>query len=426
MKKNLINKFTLKILSLVIAVLIWLMVVTIDEPVINGTFYGIPVVIKNESYLASDLKIPMLVEGKDTVDVRVRGPKSVIDKLKKENITAEADVQQIVSMDTTPCMVPVSVTCPGIDSEDIIISPGNIPLDIQPQASVDKVISASSGETVPDKNYEIGSIKAKPEKVTISGPESIVNKIDRIVARIDVSDKTESYTGSSELKIYDKNQEELSEKEKAYIDLKGINNNTVEVQVDLWRVKSNIQLKTSYSGNPRFGYEVSSVSLTPDTVSIAGTEEALQELEEQGNILEIPPSYISVTGKADDFEVGIDLSELLPQNTKLARNINSSVIATVKILPYNSREYTVSAANITTENKPDDLDVVYEQEKITVRVRGKESTLDDLTSEDIQLKIDLKDYKAGDYQMPVTVTLPSGCQLVDAIKVNVELVPKAE
>ena len=52
MKKNMINKFTLKILSLIIAILIWLLVRNVDDPIIVRTFYEIPVTIENASYLA--------------------------------------------------------------------------------------------------------------------------------------------------------------------------------------------------------------------------------------------------------------------------------------------------------------------------------------------------------------------------------------
>ena len=164
----------------------------------------------------------------------------------------------------------------------------------------------------------------------------------------------------------------------------------------------------------------------PDTISIAGTDEALQKLAEEGNTVAIPGNLIDVTGQSSDFEVNIDISELLPEDTKLVRDLNSSVIATVKILPYNSRDYELSAAQIQTENVPADLDLVFEQDKITARLKGKEEDLDKLSPESVQMKINLKDYKAGEHTVPVTVTLPEGYELVDEISVKVKLVAKAE
>ena len=427
MKKNMINKFTLKILSLVIAVLIWLLVRNIDDPIIVRTFYEIPVTIENESYLAENLEIPLLVEGKDTVKVRIKGKRSVVNELKKTDITAVADMTQIISMDTTPVMVPVEITCEGISDSDITVRPRNIQVDIEKQKSVEKTIAVSTGDTQPDKDYEIGSLKANPEKVTISGPETLINKIDRVVALIDVTGRKESNVEiKSQLKIYDKNLDELSPKQLEYLNLKDISDNTIKIQAQFWKVKQNVKIQAEYSGEPKHGYEVDSISLVPDTISVAGTDEALKTLEEQGNTLEIPAKYIDVTDKTADFEENIDLNELLPEGLKLVRDLNSSVIATVKILPYNSRDYDVSVTQIKAENKPEDLDMVFQDELVTVRAKAKEHDLDSLNPESIQMQIDLKGYGEGEYEIPVTVTLPSGYELVDDVKVKVKLVPGAE
>lgn len=427
MKKSLMNKSTLKILSLLIAILIWVVVKNVQDPMLVKVITSIPVTIVNESYLASKLEVPLLIEGQDTVNVKVKGRKSVVKELAREDFTAVADMTQIISMETTPRMVPVKVSCEGLLDSDISVTPGNIQVDIEKQTSVEKIIAVNTGDTVPDKNYEVGVLKANPEKVTISGPESIVNKIDRVVAMVDVSDRKETRTElDSELKIYDKNQDELSEKQLSYLDLKEIRNNKIKVTAEFWKAQNKISLKAESSGSPKHGYQVSEIKLVPDTISIAGTDEALQKLAEAGNTLEIPGSMIDVSGKSSDFEVNIDLTELLPENTKLARDLNSSVIATVKILPYNSQDFELPATQIQTENIPENMDLVFGQEKITVRLKGKDEDLKNLKPETVQMKIDLKGYKEGEYTVPVTVTLPGGYELVDEIAVKVKLVAKAE
>lgn len=427
MKKNMINKFTLKILSLIIAILIWLLVRNVDDPIIVRTFYEIPVTIENASYLAENLEIPLLVDGKDTVKVRIKGARSVVNKLEKEDITAVADMTQIISKDTTPIMVPVEVTCTGISDFDITVRPRNIQVNIEKQKSVEKTIAVSTGDTQPDKDYEIGNLKANPEKVTISGPESIIDRIDKVVALVDVTGRKESNIEiKSQLKIYDKNLDELSAKQLEYLNIKEISDNTIRIQAQFWKVKQNVKIKAEYSGEPKHGYEVDSINLVPDTVSVAGTEEALKKLEQEGNTLEIPGKYIDVTDKTGDFEENIDLNELLPEDLKLVRDVNSSVIATVKILPYNSRDYEVSVTQIKADNKAEDLDLVFQDEQITIRAKAKEQDLDSLSTADIQVQIDLNGYGEGEYEVPVTVTLPSGYELVEDIKVKVKLVPGAE
>ena len=427
MKKNMINKFTLKVLSLIIAILIWLLVRNVDDPIVVRTFYEIPVSIENASYLAENLEIPLLVDGKDTVKVRVKGARSVVSKLKKEDIKADADMTQIISKDTTPIMVPVEVTGTGISDSDITVRPRNIQVDIEKQKSVEKTIAVSTGDTQPDKDYEIGNLKANPEKVTISGPETIINKIDKVVALIDVTGRKESNIEiKSQLKIYDKNLDELSPKQLEYLNIKEISDNTIRIQAQFWKVKQNVKIKAEYSGEPKRGYEVDSINLVPDTISVAGTDEALKKLEQEGNTLEIPGKYIDVTDKTGDFEQNIDLSELLPEDLKLVRDLNSSVIATVKILPYNSRDYEVSVTQIEADNKAEDLDLVFQDEQITIRAKAKEQDLDSLSAANIQVQIDLSGYGEGEYEVPVTVTLPGGYELVESIKVKVKLVPGAE
>ena len=427
MKKNMINKFTLKVLSLIIAILIWLLVRNVDDPIVVRTFYEIPVSIENASYLAENLEIPLLVDGKDTVKVRVKGARSVVSKLKKEDIKAVADMTQIISKDTTPIMVPVEVTGTGISDSDITVRHRNIQVDIEKQKSVEKTIAVSTGDTQPDKDYEIGNLKANPEKVTISGPETIINKIDKVVALIDVTGRKESNIEiKSQLKIYDKNLDELSPKQLEYLNIKEISDNTIRIQAQFWKVKQSVKIKAEYSGEPKRGYEVDSINLVPDTISVAGTDEALKKLEQEGNTLEIPGKYIDVTDKTGDFEQNIDLSELLPEDLKLVRDLNSSVIATVKILPYNSRDYEVSVTQIEADNKAEDLDLIFQDEQITIRAKAKEQDLDSLSAANIQVQIDLSGYGEGEYEVPVTVTLPGGYELVESIKVKVKLVPGAE
>lgn len=426
MKKSLMNKFTLKILSLAIAVLIWLIVRNVQDPVIVQTFYDIPVTLVNESYLSNNMKIPLLIDGDDTVKVRIKAEESVIKELKKEDIVAQADMTQIY-MDATPKMVPVEVTCKEIADDNITVTPRNIQVDIENQTSVEKTIAVNTGDTTPDKDYEVGSLQANPEKVTISGPESIINKIDKVVAKIDVTGMKESNVElDSELKIYDKNQDELSEKQLSYLNLAGVQDNKIKIQAQFWKVQKNVKIGSEYSGSPQYGYEVDSVSVVPETLSLAGTDEALQKLAVEGNTLTIPASYIDVSGKDSDFDVKVDISELLPENMKLARDINSTVIATVKILPYNSRDYEVSPTQIKVENKPENMNYKFEPDKIVARIKAKEEDLDNLKTDDIQMKIDLKDAKAGENTLPVTVTLPEGYELVEDITVKVALIEASE
>ncbi len=68
----------------------------------------------------------------------------------------------------------------------------------------------------------------------------------------------------------------------------------------------------------------------------------------------------------------------------------------------------------------------FEPDKIVARIKAKEEDLDNLKTDDIQMKIDLKDAKAGENTLPVTVTLPEGYELVEDITVKVALIEASE
>lgn len=224
----------------------------------------------------------------------------------------------------------------------------------------------NTGDTKPEKGYEVGKTETNPDRVTIIGPESIMNKIGNVVAQVDVSGMSKDDTRQSEIKVYDKNLEELSEKQMSYLKF-DIQSTTIDVNVELWKVKQDVPVEVKYSGTVKAGYYVFQVSSTPNTISIAGTQEALKQFEEDGDKLVIPASLVNISGKSSDYEVKVNLEDLLPEDIELATDISETALVTVKILPLNSKEYEIPVNSITVNNKPSDTDLVFDREKITVR-----------------------------------------------------------
>ena len=226
------------------------------------------------------------------------------------------------------------------------------------------------------------------------------------------------------LKIYDKNHDELSEKQMSYLKF-DVPSTTVQVYVELWRMLKDVTIDVSnaYVGSPQSGYQVDSVSSTPSEISIVGSEEALQKFTVNGNKLTIPQSdERDISGKSSDCEFSVDLTELLPKDIKLATGVNDTALLTVKILPLNSKEYNISTNEMKVENSPANMNVVMDKVEVLVRVEGKEEDLDKLDKSQIHLSIDLKSYTAaGEYEVPVKIEVPDGYQVVDEINVKVTL-----
>ena len=359
-------------------------------------------------------------EKQDSIRIAITTNKKIRDKIKVSDITATADLQQAVSLDTNPVMVPITVTCsvPGVTPNDIKVTPQNLSVNLDEKETQEFVVNVSRGDTKPGKDYEVGSLTANPEKVRITGPKSLVNKIDKVNATISLDGNTQDFTQDVNLTIIDKNQEALSDSEMNSLRIE--NNAKVSVTARLWKIRQGVGISAGYVGSPASGYQVGTVTTVPDTISVAGSTEGLETLTQNDNTITIPADSIDISGESRDVERKISLKDLLPDNVKLTSDSSEDVWVTVSILPEGSREFTLSTKDIEVKNKPDDLQVTFETAQIEIRIKSDTEDLDDLNTEtDIKASIDLKGKEEGNYKVPVTLSLPDGYETVENVSTEV-------
>ena len=426
-KRKLTDNLSLKIMSVAIAIVVWLIVVNIDNPVGTNYYTITDVELINKEYVeSSDTigKMCMPEENQDSVKVAITASKKVRDRIRLSDITAVADLQQAVSLDTDPVMVPITVTClaSGVLPSDIKVTPQNLTVNLDEKETQEFVVNVSKGDTKPGKDYEVGSLTASPEKIRITGPKTLVNKIDKVNATIALDGNTEDYTQEVNLTIYDKNQEALSESEMNSLRIE--NNAKVVVTAKLWKIRTGVKIAAGYVGTPAGGYQVGSVKTVPDTISVAGNTEGLESLSENDNMITIPADRIDISGESKDAERKISLKNLLPDNVKLTSDSSEDVWVTVSILPVGSQEFNLPTKNIEVKNKPDNLQVTFETAQIALRIKSESEDLEDLNiNEDVKAEIDLKDKEAGNYKVPVKLSLPDGYEMVEDVYTEVVISP---
>lgn len=422
-KRKITDNIPLKIMSVAVAVVVWLIVVNIDNPVGTNYYTLTNVELINKEYVeSSDTigKMCMPEEKQDSIRIAITTNKKIRDKIKVSDITATADLQQAVSLDTNPVMVPITVTCsvPGVTPNDIKVTPQNLSVNLDEKETQEFVVNVSRGDTKPGKDYEVGSLTANPEKVRITGPKSLVNKIDKVNATISLDGNTQDFTQDVNLTIIDKNQEALSDSEMNSLRIE--NNAKLSVTARLWKIRQGVGISAGYVGSPASGYQVGTVTTVPDTISVAGSTEGLETLTQNDNTITIPADSIDISGESRDVERKISLKDLLPDNVKLTSDSSEDVWVTVSILPEGSREFTLSTKDIEVKNKPDDLQVTFETAQIEIRIKSDTEDLDDLNTEtDIKASIDLKGKEEGNYKVPVTLSLPDGYETVENVSTEV-------
>lgn len=418
MNKKIANNLSLKILSVAIAILIWLLVVNADNPIGTKSFVIGDVQLLNEAYLDADGKMCMQDDKQESIRVTIKTNRKTLDRITASDIKAMADLQQAVSLNTDPVMVPITVSCDKVLPDNIEVTPQNLSIHIEDKDTQEFVVNVTTNNTKPDKGYEVGTLTSNPEKLKITGPTSLINKIDKVNASVDVDGASEDVTEETDVKIIDKNGEEFTDTDMAYLNI-----SKVSVTARLWKVRPEVRIKAEYEGTPADGYEVESISTTPNVISVAGSDEALSALEEQNNTITIPSSATDVSGKDSDYEVKINISDYLSQGLKLTSDSSEDVFVRVNILPQGSSVCEVPTKNIKVENAPESMQVAFDTAKIEIRIKKTEEDLSDLKESDIKASIDLKDKTEGSFEVPVKIEIPEGYELVDEVTTGVEISP---
>ena len=170
----------------------------------------------------------------------------------------------------------------------------------------------------------------------------------------------------------------------------------VVVDIELWRRVSGIKLSALYSGTPADGYQIKNIYTTPEEITVAGSEEALAKLADEGNTIEIPEDYTSVAGQRSDV-----------------------------VMPNESREFELDVDQIETSNLQSTYTVLYDQTQLAIRIKASDKNLAKLDTSQINASIDLNGMGVGDYEVPVKITLPDGYELVDSVKTTIHIKEKA-
>lgn len=413
----------LKIAALVIAFFVWVGVTNTNNPVKTQLFTNVPITIVNQDAVADIGKV-VEQQGNGTVTLRVTDRRSVLSQLARNgsDFYVEADMKNLNSMNT----VPLTVTCsnPQVTWDKIEVLPSSLSVKLEDKVEQTYVASISTNGT-PATGWEVGSSSVTTGKnIVLAGPSSLMRRINQIVAPVDVAGLSSDYTLSSVLKVYDKNGDELTDAQMKSLEFKDatgtvIKDHTVKVMVDLWKIRTDVPIRIRTTGTPAWGYRVSSIKMIPETISVAGTDEALAELGDELTVKDV----INVSGAKENVKQEINLEDTLDQlsGLKLISDADPSVEAEVSIEKNGDVTLDIPLSDIVVQNRPEGMELVFTPaDKISVSVHATEDDEKPLTAKDISLSINLSQCAdPGSYEIPVHVTVPDGYELAGDVSLTV-------
>ena len=394
--KNLISNNTgMKVLSVLIAVLIWILVANINDPVRTERFSGIPVRIINESALTDLGYAYEVVEGEE-VSITVEGKRSILNEMSVTDFQAVADFSKLSEVDA----VPIDVTARKYANQ-LDITLGNVNTM---KIKKDAVVSVSVPVNIilegsPAEGYAVGNMTGTPNLVKVTGPENLLSSAKEIRAEVDIDGISNDVTTTADPVLYDDNDEVIDSTQVQ------MDTSSIDVDVQLWKTKM-VDVNLQTIGIPADGYEMTSFDYEPKQILIAAPDDVLED------ITSITLPSISVEGLTQNYEESITLDEdLLPDGVILADETEDvKVQATIE--QRITRRLTFTEADITVRGRGNRNVSFDSGNRYVIRVEGAESVVKDLKITDFTPWIDVTDLEDGDHTLRLHV------KEVDGVTVN--------
>ena len=391
------------LLSLACAFGLWLYVITTVSPGSTDTYYNIPIVWEGESVL-NENGLMVTAVSSNTVNLRLSGNRSDLSKVNSANITIKADLSKIREPGTQIPITYTSPTFPGDVASNAFVIESKEPDTIY--VTVVKRIS----KTVPVEVTWVGTTAEGfmidrenktldyPE-VTVTGPESVVNTIDRATITVDLDGRRESISESYTYTLCDKNGDP--------VDARLITTDVEEVRLDvsIRRVKD---LRLTYNLIPGGGADAdnTTVQLSAETIRVSGSEAALENL---GDTLSIGTINLADITKNTSVTFGISLPDGITNLTGV-----TEVTADISFHGLSIKELTVT--DIQSINIPEGLSVELITEKLTVTLRGPTGLISKVTPEDLLVTVDFTGAEVGTSTFRATVSLSGEYSALGTVK----------
>lgn len=361
------NNSKIKIISLLSAMVLWMYVMAIVDPEETKLFENIPVTITNKNEL-NERDLVIYPEQDLTTNIYVTGKLSNLKKVTKDDINVYGQINnplegnneiylnvstsQRVNYDfKNPVMI---VTLEKIISEDKSI----------------KVDITGSGKN----NVDNIMLQDNIDKVSISGPRSLVNKVKRVVGTVKVSGESNNFSQSIKLEPVDANGKVVEGVE--------LEKDSVNVNIILLAQKT-VPIILKLSDNSESGVNY---TMSQNTVTIKGKKDIVDSI----NNIETQP---------------VKLSEILPGTSKdIYLQVPSGITIETKYITINKNseentleEYTYTAKDIEIRNNTENIDKskIKIPNSINVSIEYLQSE-GSINKDDIKLYIDLNEVSLED------------------------------
>ncbi len=394
----LLRNISALILSLALAVTIWVVAVNEEDPFEEKVFPDpVPVTI-------TSLPEGMMLIGdpRPTVDVRVRAPQSVWASLRLDQLHIYADLSNATG---GPITVPLAAVVDNRDARITNVAPGEIQLTLE-QIVTRKVPVRLETIGDPATGYKMTAADATPDFVTVSGPASAADSVSELVARLDMTGAKQTITTDVDLLPLNASGQTVSG---VTLDPPTV---TVTIPVEQRGGYRDVAVKAIVEGQVAAGYRLTNISVSPPVVTLFSSDPTIVA----GLAGFVETEKLDISKASDDIEVRANL--VLPDGVSLVGE--QTVVVQISIATIES-SLTVQK-DLEPQGLGPGLIAVPSPSTVDVILSGPLPTLDSLTPESVRVVLDLLNLLPGSHQVtPKVVVLPEGVTVQTVLPSTIEV-----
>jgi YbbR domain-containing protein len=390
LSKFLDNNNFVVVLSVIIAIGLWLVVTLSINPETTRTIKGLPVAINTQNTALQKLGLEVIGGIDQKITVIVKGTRYKVGGLSAENFDVNISTVGVTQPGEYDLDITVSKKIEESNYEIVSFYPKKIKLNFDRLTTKEIAVEPETSGIKVGEGFILEKPYSNPEKIVISGPEAKIEKIARCIAKAtSKTTLTETLITDGEIELYDKDNKKIE-----FDDLK-ISKKKVEITVPVFKTKT-LPLKFEYINIPKdFDVSILKPLISEKEITVAASTEAVN------NLGEISVGFVDFRkidiGSAFTFDVS------LPAGYINVKNLDK-VTVEFKLDGFMSSNQTVS--NIVPVNLPSGFDIKVITQKISnVKIVGLKSEIESLTPSDIISQIDLETLELDKGQKTVAVKI---------------------
>lgn len=397
-KKLFEKNSVIKAVSVLIAVLIWFLVLDQDNP-FEQRILAVPLTTNQQVLDDNNLQL-VGTQLPTSVDVKIKGRRNEIMGVTSNDFQVTLDLSEVDDSGTKR----IEIGRPEYFGEkDIVIASFNpVSVNLNFERIIGKqypVVIEKIGKL--PEGYEVLNLKVDPTIAILEEKESSINKVNKVIAQINLSEIRDSKEIIKKGIVVDSNGQQMKQFDGA-----------VPLIITFDLVKT-VPVSASAKGAPVQDYYLKEIRYSMPSIRVLGNMNLLDSL------IKINSEPIDISGRDESFTTPLTL--ILPQGATALKEDRDKLSVEIVLEKFLIRDFEILSSRIAIYDSDATGAFSYRisDESVKLTLRGKADHLSKIDADDIRLSVSTLGLNPGEHIVPLSVNLPSGIIYAEDINVTI-------